>query len=184
MSSATGAPVFCDKAANFANVSVEIHRLVRFMGSCYDTGIRLSRQKEKRKDKQMETTLFRKRALQGGACIYLVWTRVDCLYVGMSRKGLFRPFSNCVLRHYWEEIDCIQVEWCESIEDAVREECRAIRDLRPRLNKTLNVQCTSTESEFMPLDDKIEAAKRLGISRATLYRRIKAARESRQFTAD
>jgi DNA-binding NtrC family response regulator len=121
--------------------------------------------------------LLRKADLCMRFCVYLAWSTDQCLYVGMSTRGFVRVFTNRILVAHWKEIDCIHVEWCSSAGDAKSEESKAIRFLRPKYNKSQNgrrIHAPERVRDALELcnGDKLSAAKHLGISRATLYRRL------------
>lgn len=89
--------------------------------------------------------------------------------------------SNAVLRGVWELIERIVIEWCENSDIARSRERELIWELKPLLNRAMlrgpragefiswpNVQKALEDAG----GDKALAARTLGMSRATFYRRL------------
>lgn len=129
-------------------------------------------------------TILRKEDLNGKAAVYVAWgKRNECLYVGMTSQGFLRPLTNRTLRKVWDKIERIAIEWQSNSDVARMREAELIKTLCPLLNRALTKQApSSTESDYSALvakalneanGDKLIAAQALGISRATLYRRLR-----------
>ena len=68
-----------------------------------------------------------------GPLVYIAWKGSQCLYVGMSSRGLARPFTN--QRVLKSGATNLELRWCVDIEAARYLESKLIFDLNPPLNK-------------------------------------------------
>ena len=64
--------------------------------------------------------------------VYIAWGDKTCIYVGMSARGLARPFTNRVLRN--AAIERLELRWCEDAASARVLEVKLILELAPVLN--------------------------------------------------
>jgi excinuclease UvrABC nuclease subunit len=78
-------------------------------------------------------------------CVYVVWFKKACLYVGMSNRGLRRLFGTghtalTLLEELEEQaniptFDSIEIFWCRNVTTAQLLEKRTIQELKPKLNR-------------------------------------------------
>jgi transcriptional regulator of acetoin/glycerol metabolism len=118
-------------------------------------------------------------ALANRYAVYIAWIGESCVYVGMTRQGFRRVFTNATLRKRWHELTRVEVEWQANSDQALAREAQLISELLPALNKSGRHAAKQADSRArvqraieQAHGDKQLAAHSLGISRATLYRRI------------
>ena len=66
-----------------------------------------------------------------GPLVYVAFARKKCIYVGMSKVGLGRPFTNRNVRARQSKVTRIQVHLCESVRSAVDLEADLTYRLKP-----------------------------------------------------
>lgn len=118
--------------------------------------------------------VLKKRDLNGQAAVYVAWgARRECLYVGMTSQGFLRPLTNTTLRAVWDKLESIAIEWCANSDIARSRERELISKLNPLLNRVGKLAMGAREALTEAKQDKAAAARIMGVSRATLYRRLK-----------
>lgn len=84
----------------------------------------------------MDTFTFKKVHLSSSALVYVAWDASACLYVGMSKRGLRRPFTNAILQRRWPEIERLEIHTCQNDSEALTLEGKLTAELKPTLNRS------------------------------------------------
>lgn len=95
-------------------------------------------------------------------CVYLFWMNSQCLYIGMSQRGILRPLDpNHHVKDFMSVFDKLELRWCINVSEAQKLEQKLIRDLKPLYNKIDKRRTTSVGLKRQSRADRIAYIKKV-----------------------